>query len=136
MDLIGQRLSALCDIAEHSPPVYRTQIAAAIYLRNNLLSHGHNSYKTHPFQARFGKHRECIHLHAEIDAIRRALKYTDILSLQKAVLFVARVKWEDGRRTKKIQGLARPCEGCQRAICTFGIEQVFYTLDNEGYDML
>jgi len=136
MDLIDQRLSDLCDVASHSPPVYRTQIAAAIYLRHSLIALGHNSYKTHPFQARFGKHRDCIYLHAEIDAIKNALKYTDIVLLRKAELYVARMKWEDGGRARKISGLARPCEGCQRAICTFGIENVFYTLDNEGYEML
>ena len=136
MDLINQRLEELCDAAEHSPPVYRTQIASGIYLKNKLIAIGHNSYKTHPFQAKFGKHRECIYLHAEIDAIKNALKYIDVLSIKRCSLYVARVKWESTSKKLKIQGLARPCEGCARCIATFGIEEVFFTLDNEGYDML
>ena len=136
IELIERRLIELCEIASNSPPVYRTQIAASIYLKNDLISIGHNSYKTHPFQARFGKCRECIHLHAEIDAIKNALRVIKVSDLTSVNLYVARVKWENTKRKKKIRGLACPCEGCQRAIVTFGIDQVFFTLDNEGYSML
>lgn len=136
MDLIKERLKLLVDAAEAHPPVYRTKIAAAIYHKNKFVALGHNSYKTHPFQARFGRHIDCIYLHAETAAIKNALKYLDVHSIKKAALYVARVKWEDGKKDKLIQGLAMPCSGCQRAIATFGIEEVFYTLDNEGYSML
>ena len=136
MDLIEQRLADLCEEAANCPPVYRTQIAASIYLRHKLISIGHNSYKTHPFQARFSKCRECIYLHAEIDAIKNALKEIPVADLTKCEMYVARIKWESGARKLKIQGLARPCEGCQRAIATFEIQEVFYTQDNIGYDML
>ena len=135
-DLISQRLSDLCKIAEEAPPVYRTQIAASIYIKNRFISIGNNSYKTHPFQARFGKCRECVYLHAEVDAIKNALKVVNVDDLKNADLYVARVKWQNSKKRNKIRGLACPCEGCQRALATFGIEQVFFTLDNEGYSML
>jgi len=136
MDLIKDRLDKLSEAASQSKPVYRARMVAAIYLRNKLITLGHNSYKTHPFQARFGKMRECIYLHAETDAIKNALKHIDVVELRKASLYVARVKLQGSKSKVHIQGLARPCEGCQRAIATFGIEEVFYTLDDDGYDML
>lgn len=136
MNLIRERLELLKEAATAHPPVYRTKIAAAIYSKNKLVAMGFNSYKTHPFQARFGKHIDCIYLHAETDAIKNALKYTDVMTLKRSSLYVARMKFESGKREYLIQGLARPCTGCQRAIATFGIEEVFYTLDGEGYHML
>lgn len=136
MDIIHERLKSLLEFAENGDPVFRTQMAAAIYIRNKLIAIESNSYKTHPFQARFGTCREAVYLHAETNVIKSALKKVTVCELKKASLYVARLKWNNNSRRKKIQGLARPCEGCQRAIATFGIEEVFYTLDNEGYDML
>jgi len=132
-DLIEQRILELCEVAKQNAPVYRAQVAASIYIRSKFITYGRNSYKTHPFQAKFGKMRDCIYLHAEVDAIKNALKIISVAELRKATLYVARVK---GSGNGKIQGLARPCEGCQRAIAAFDIEQVFYTLDFDGYDML
>ena len=115
MDLIEERLITLLDAATAHPPVYRTQIAAAIYHKNKFVALGHNSYKTHPFQARFGRHVDCIYLHAETDVIKNALKYLDIHTIKKSSLYVARIKWLDGNKKEMVQGLARPCSGCQRS---------------------
>lgn len=136
MDLINDRLRDLLDYVNHCDPVFRTQMGAAIYIRNKLIVVGSNSYKTHPFQAKFGKCREAIYLHAEVNVIKESLKKVSVCDLKKASLYIARLKWTNAGKRKKVQGLAKPCEGCQRAIATFGIEEVFYTLDNEGYDML
>ena len=73
-DYVLERLKYLSALAKEKPMVYRAKIVAGIYIRNKLVSIGENSYKTHPFQARFSKHEDCIYLHAEIDAIKNALR--------------------------------------------------------------
>ncbi len=80
---------------------------------------GLNSRKTHPLAAKFGRNSKSICLHAEVDAIRRALR--DYSSLEGAKMYVARVDKGGNPR------LARPCTGCQRAIVAFGIEEVEWT---------
>ena len=81
--------------------------------------------KSDPFQARYAKNSECIYLHAEIHAIKNALKHVSVNELSKASLYVLRVRKEDG-----MWAMSKPCSGCMRAIAEFGIRNVFYTDDN------
>ena len=52
------------------------------------------------------------------------------------------IDWEDvvlyvGRQTRTgEQGLAKPCPACQKAIKERGIGTVYYTLNNDGFDVL
>jgi deoxycytidylate deaminase len=93
-------------------------------------SYGRNSKKSHPFQKRFGTTEECIYLHAEIKAIKNFLRFNgEVDDLPYTTLFVMRVK-RDGRKGPIITGLAKPCEGCMRAIVEFCIPFVYYTEDN------
>lgn len=87
---------------------------------------GYNQMKSHPFQKRFGKNEDCIYLHAEIDAIKNWFRFNQMNDLTDYELYVMRVK----REGAMVTGLAKPCEGCQRAIATFGISCVYYTEDN------
>ena len=82
---------------------------------------GYNSYKSHPLQARFADRPDRIFLHAEIDALRRALRYILPSVLEECTLLVTR-RTKDGKLA-----MARPCAGCQRALATFGIREVRYT---------
>ena len=90
------------------------------------------SKKTHPFQAQFQTNDKQIYLHAETDAINRALKYISKDELRKATLYVARVKYKDNRNKKAIWAESMPCIGCQKAITSYGIKNVVHTC-NEGY---
>lgn len=101
-------------------PVKSSRIAAGVYYKNELLGLGVNSYKTHPFQARYGKHEHAIYLHAEVGAIHNALKSMDDLS-RKCTLIVVRVT-RDGKLA-----LAKPCIGCYRCIVEFNISKVYYS---------
>jgi tRNA(Arg) A34 adenosine deaminase TadA len=92
--------------------------------RNKIISYGFNSIKTHPLQKQFGSTKQSIHLHAEIDAIKNALKKISINQLQKSDLYIARSKCISG---KVVKAIAKPCIGCQRAITNFNINNVFYT---------
>lgn len=118
------KFDLLTKIASTLEPVGNSRIAAGIFYKNNLISLGTCKYKSHPFQKRFGKHSEAIYLHAEIEAIKLAIKELDTTDLQKYQLYIARTKIINN---KFVWGLAKPCIGCQRAIATFNIKDVYYT---------
>lgn len=64
---------------------------------------GWNSYQTHPLMTTYGKNEFAIHLHAEVAAMIKA-------KWKAQALIVVRVM-ADGSL-----GLARPCDGCRRAL--------------------
>ncbi len=97
------------------------RLGALVTIRKKIIAFGFNSYKSHPLQKKFGRNEKAICLHAEIDAIKNALKRVKISDLKRATLYVARIK-KDGTI-----GMAKPCTGCQRAIVAFGIKQVIFT---------
>jgi deoxycytidylate deaminase len=103
-------------VADAVEPVGRQRLSACIVKGKRLISIGVNKRKTHPLQWKFSKHEEAIYLHAEIDAIINAKE-----DIRGATMYVARVM-KNGEC-----GLAKPCEGCQRAIQFFGIKKVYYT---------
>lgn len=104
---------------------------AAVLTDGRNLFVGLNSYRTHPLQAKFGTNSKCIHIHAELDAIIQAIRchgrqlgkhYSDVTNLSGYSMFVARVL---GNGTP---GIALPCVGCQRAIQTFNIKHIEWTI--------
>lgn len=115
-----KRLQQLLCIADDLSEFNKHKHAAALYIGNKLISIGVNQLKSHPLQARFGINRDAIYLHAEIDAIRNALKRVSLDDLKNATLYVAKSRKGDAKMSK-------PCAGCQRAIIHFGISQVYWT---------
>jgi tRNA(Arg) A34 adenosine deaminase TadA len=105
-------------------PVSNARIAAAIVYRGEIISIGVNSLKSDPLQARFSKNEHAIFLHAEIAAIKKALKRLSSVEMKKAELYIVRRKKLNG---EACNGLAKPCQGCQRAIETYEIGKVIYT---------
>ncbi len=114
-------LERVADTADHE----RYFLAAAVVIKNKIISFGINRMKTDPFQAKYGKNKECIYMHAEIHAIKNALRHVEVDALRKADLYVLRIRNEDRGRA-----MSKPCEGCQRAIAEFGIRNVIYTTDD------
>lgn len=109
------------------------RIATGIFMRNKIISFGFNCKKTHPFQSRFGKNAECIYLHSEIAAIKNALKEIDVDDFKKCNIYICRVK-KNMPKGYFIPGLAKPCTGCQRALRTFELKNVYYSQDEkEGF---
>ena len=107
------------------------RLASAISYKNQIVSYGVNQNKSHPFHVKFSTNDEAIFLHAETDAIKNALKRITEGELSKATLYICRVKYDSNGPGKKITwGASSPCVGCQRAIASFGIENVIYS--NEG----
>lgn len=129
-------VNLLAKMAIAVEPVAQARIAAALVYKNDIVSFGICQNKTHPFQAHFGKNKQSIFLHAETDCIKNALRIIDVNDLNKCTLYICRVKFEDHKKNKFLFGLAKPCSGCFRAIVNFNISNVYYTLDNEGFEKL
>lgn len=127
-------IDLLAKIAFSVEPVAAARIAAAVVYKNDIIAVGTNKFKTHPFQAKFSKHPSSIHLHAETDAIKNALKILSQHELSKATLYIVRIKFFDEFKKKMVFGLAKPCPGCMKAIATFNINKVIYSLDFQGYE--
>lgn len=116
----------------------RFRLAAALYVRSNLLAYGLNEMKTHPFQAQFSKNEDAIWWHAENKAIFNAIKNAGLNARDVtpghfvgASLYVARAKLSaqlknDGH---DVPGYAKPCDGCMKAIRFYGIRNIYFTND-------
>lgn len=126
-------ISMLIDIAGSMPKVNRATIASCIVHKGRIVAWGFNQMKSHPFQARFGRNCDSIFLHAEIDAIKNALKTVDTDDLAKSTLYVARSKRVSPLTKQRVGGLAKPCAGCARAIATFNIKRTVWSLDDSGF---
>ena len=112
-------------------------IAAAVTIRNDIISLGHNQRRTHPFQARYCKNPEAIYLHAETNAISNALNHVSKRDLASATLYIRRVKLLTKDDTEFVDGMAKPCAGCMRAIIAFGLKKVVYSTEGDGqYEVL
>lgn len=115
-----KRLHDLLTVADDMSDFDKHKHAAAIYIGNKMISLGVNQLKSHPLQKKFGINGDAIYLHAEVDAIRNALKRVGINELRNATLYVTKSK-------KGLAGMSKPCLGCQRAIMHFGIKSVHWT---------
>lgn len=81
---------------------------------------GFNQRKTHPLAIQYGKNEWSVYLHAEINAIRNALKRHNLSVLSNSTLVVVRIK------AGKL-AYSKPCIGCQRAINEFNIKRVVWS---------
>jgi len=122
-------LHTLAKVAAANPHP-QEKFAAAIVSRNRIVSIGMNSMKSHPLQAKYGKNPHAIFLHAEIAAIKNALREVEVDDLSKCDIYITRVKKEKPFTNKFVWGLAKPCIGCERAIAEFGLKRVIYTCDD------
>lgn len=118
----------LFDVAQKVEPIQGGRIAAGIFSRyGKLEAIGTNSYKTHPMQAKYAQRPACIHLHAEIDAIRRFLMRHPPRDLINKSMVVVRAKRSQDKQW--ITGLAKPCSGCMSALNAYSFHSVYYTIE-------
>ncbi len=127
-------LSKAAETTDHSG--LRAKLASAVVIRNEIIAIGFNRRKSHPFQVQFQANDNQIYLHAETDAINRALKYVSKEEIKKAILYVARVKYIDNKTKKVVWAESKPCIGCQRAIMSYGISNVIHTCDDGEYNII
>ena len=129
-------IKVLAKVAESLEPISGVRVSAALVYRNEIISIGTNKKKSHPFQKKYATNEEAIFLHAETDAIYNALRKHNTNIVSRAKLYICRMKWGNDKKAFHIQGLAKPCPGCQRAIANFNIKHVCYTLDDTGLEYL
>jgi len=108
----------------------RYKMSAGIVHRRDLVATGVNSYKSHPLMAGPGYNSEQIFMHAEVDAVRNALRLINQSDLAQCAIYVLRVK-RSRDLTGWQYGMAKPCRGCARVIASFGITRVWWSLDQE-----
>jgi len=97
------------------PRQTRAHVGALIVYRGCVVAIGHNQLKSHPLQATYKNYR--IYLHAEIDALRKALRVIHEDELPQCHLYVLRLK-RGGEGW--IQGCAKPCLDCMSVLVGFG----------------
>lgn len=129
-DKIDKVFETLSLIANDVVPVSRAKIAACLYYKKKIISIGTCQMKTHPFQVEYQRNDHSCFLHAEIDAIKKAINRIGEAEIKKCVLFVCRVR-TNTTRNKVSFGLAKPCDGCQKCIDNYGIKEVYYTVSTD-----
>jgi deoxycytidylate deaminase len=100
------------------------KIGAAIFRKNEIISIGFNSYKTHTRFNHINSFSEDMTyvLHAEMAAILKARR-----SLDGCNIFVFR-EYKNGS-----MAMSRPCKACYNALKEAGIKYIYYT-SSEGYN--
>jgi tRNA(Arg) A34 adenosine deaminase TadA len=116
--------SVLEDVATGIERVANARISSAVVYKNDIVSIGINKLKTHPFQALHSRHEESIYWHAENHAIHNALKLISREQFSKSTLYVCRIDQAQN------YCLAKPCEGCMKAINKFKFKKLVYTTSN------
>lgn len=120
-------------MARDVPPVTGIRLTAAVAIRGEVLAWGTNELRTHPFQARWGKNADAIYWHAETKAIHNFIRRHNPDLLQKATMYVVRIKRPFERSKDFVKGMARPCKGCFSCIRDFGIPRIAYSNQDGGF---
>jgi deoxycytidylate deaminase len=113
--------NALFDHAKTVTDCKAHKHAAAIVYRKQILSLGRNQLKTHPIMLKYQSDETKIYLHAEVDAIVRAINTYGTAILKRCDLYVIRLTGGGNI------GMSKPCRGCQKAIAAFGIKGVYWS---------
>jgi len=122
-------------IAHRIEPCAHARIGAILVHKNRELSRGFNRMKSHPMALKWGRNRDSIFIHAELDTILTAAR--SVVNWKRSTLYVCRIK-RSGVNGKLIRGLAKPCEGCMGAILHYDIGRVVYSSDDPSlaYEVL
>ena len=129
-------INIITKIAVNVKPVRHARTASGLFYKKELVSVGICQNKSHPFQALYSKHEDAIFLHSETDCIKNALKELSLEEISKCTMCICRVKYTDAKKKKQIFGHSKPCIGCMKAIVTFNISNIVYSLDEEGYNVI
>lgn len=120
-------------LARDKEPVARAKVVAALVYKGKIISYGFNQYRTSWVQRRFKKNPDAQYLHAEVDAIKNAMKNVEGSVISSASLYIVRSRKIGG---KNVFGTAKPCSGCADCIDWFDIKKVFYTTDEGTVEQL
>jgi deoxycytidylate deaminase len=107
----------------------RCPIGCIAVYKNKIIGCGFNSHRTHPLQQQYNQYRNfgnnagnaLAKIHSEIAVISQ---------IQNLGIDYSKVELYIYRKCKSRDcGIARPCEGCLRAILELGIRRIFFTTD-------
>lgn len=109
----------------------KVHIGCVMVYKNIILSHGYNTYQTHPFQMKYDIYRKldwnknvepkhC--LHAEMMALIKIMNLD--IDFSKVLCYIYREDM-NGRLAE-----CRPCNACEKALRDLGIKQIYYTTTN------
>lgn len=124
------RMFNLAKQASRMSDYNKFHIGTVLVIKNQILSIGFSSNKTHPVQQYYNKYRPLEgkiiehKLHSETMAFIK-IRYMDI-DWNKVEMFNFREK-SDGKVAN-----SRPCESCMKLIKELGINKIYYTTD-DGY---
>ena len=114
-------IAVFCSIHYHPEESIRAKHCAILVSKKGNQYIGYNRRKSHPLQDKFKRNPHSIFLHAEIEAILKALKAGEDIS--KCNLYVARTLKDKSHTI----GNSKPCKGCMEAIHYFGIKHIEHT---------
>jgi len=101
------------------------RLSAGVVYKGKLVATGIAQYKSHPILLA-GKYRDGqIFMHAETQAIVRAIKLLSEFQLNKSEVYVVRVN------KRGETALAKPCKGCFNLIKESGIKNVVWTTNEQ-----
>ena len=129
MNRITEMLTRLAIDSGGFADTRRVPMAAGITYRKHLIATGVNQMKTHPLMMGQGYRTDQLFMHAEVDAIRNALRLITPAQLAECDIHIVRVKRPHSGSKRWVHGLAKPCPGCARMIASFGISTVHWTQD-------
>ena len=107
-------------------------MGCVIVYKKHIIGAAANSDKTHPMQAKYNRYRkfnktknEIKHsIHAEIAAIN-SIPYTVGREVEWSKVKVYIYRISPGKPEQ--YGMARPCDGCMRALRDIGIRHIYYS---------
>ena len=121
-------IDLLFDEAQEAKPIFGARVAAAVVYKNKIISIGRNQKKTHPQQKKYSKHPQSIHLHAENEAIIKAMRHLTVEQIGKTTMYIARARRSSSTGPFEYGNVA-PCSGCEKALKEYKIKTVYYTND-------
>ena len=118
---IEQVRDVLYQVALEGTCIRGSKHACAITYKNRIIAIGVNKLKTHPIMLIYGKNKNAIFLHAEMDAIVKVINSHGPDILKSCALHVMRLPQGN------VLGGSKPCVGCQRALDAFMLKEVYYS---------
>jgi deoxycytidylate deaminase len=105
------------------------RLCAVIVSGGRVLSVGFNKRCKNSFVWHFqkGVRDHCQATHAELDAIYRARKKTDLTG---AKIYVVRL---GGGSRQNYYAMSRPCEMCEHVLYRYGITRAYYSIDDQHF---
>jgi deoxycytidylate deaminase len=113
---IVNQLRCAFKLAQQQEISHKFYICAIICNKNQFISVGFNSMKTHSRAKKIGRT-----IHAELSCLIKS----DGSKLDNSIMVIARA----GYKSRSKPAICKPCINCQELILSSGVKSVYYTID-------